>query len=385
MTRHLAQMDPVYVAGVGLHRFGPASQTPYVQLGLTAVRSALADAEVDWPDVQSTYTGTAMLGMAVSRPMLRHLGVSGAPMTQVENASASGSSAFRLACLEVASGISDIALAVGVDKPARVRNARTIAGTPELSAHRVEPVTHYALLAEQYMNDFGVTAEEVAAVAAKNFSNAALNPNAHRQTAYSVDEILSARRISGVLTKLQCCPVGEGGAAVVVVSDSAIDRMGLDRSRCVRVVASVQRSEQLYGAKSFDAELTRETANIAFEQSGIGPSDLDLVELHDAFSIEELQYLEAMGIAGEGLAAKELAAGAFNRGGRVAVNTSGGLLGSGHPVGPTGIAQIAELTTQIRGDAGPRQHPGARTGLAHMVGLGAVCAVHILQGSQSPC
>ncbi|MGG7099863.1 thiolase family protein [Rhodococcus sp. 24CO] len=169
-----------------------------------------------------------------------------------------------------------------------------------------------------------------------------------------------------------------------MVSEDAIDRLQLDRTRAVRVLASVQRSEQLYGAKSFDAELTRETTHLAYEQAGITPEDVDLVELHDAFTIEELQYLEAMGLAEEGQAVKALAAGEFDRGGRVAVNTSGGLLGAGHPVGPTGIGQIAEITEQIRGDAGARQHAGARTGLAHMVGLGAVCVVHVLQGAGTP-
>ncbi|MEU6559872.1 thiolase family protein [Nocardia nova] len=383
MRKHLGELRPVYVAGVGLHPFGRPSDTPYIQLGLTAVRAALADAGLPWPEVESTFTGTALIGMAVSRPMLRHLGRNGAPMTQVENASASGSSAFRLACLDVASGISDVSLAVGVDKRLRVALAAAHTGIPELSASRVAPATHFALLADEYMHAHGVTRDQIAAVAVQNLANAALNPNAQRRTAYSLSEVLDGPAISGILTKLQCSPIGEGGAAVVVVSDDAIDRLGLRRDRCVRVLASVQRSEQLYGAKSFDAELTRETTAIAYAQAGIRPDQLDLVELHDAFSIEQLQYLEAMGLAEEGKAAAELAAGAFARGGRVAVNTSGGLIGSGHPVGPTGIAQIAEITTQIRDEAGLRRHPGARIGLAHMVGLGAVCVVHILAAAES--
>ncbi|AHH18613.1 putative thiolase [Nocardia nova SH22a] len=383
MRKHLGELRPVYVAGVGLHPFGRPSDTPYIQLGLTAVRAALADAGLPWPQVESTFTGTALIGMAVSRPMLRHLGRNGAPMTQVENASASGSSAFRLACLDVASGISDVSLAVGVDKRLRVALAAAHTGIPELSASRVAPATHFALLADEYMHAHGVTRDQIAAVAVQNLANAALNPNAQRRTAYSLSEVLDGPAISGILTKLQCSPIGEGGAAVVVVSDDAIDRLGLRRDRCVRVLASVQRSEQLYGAKSFDAELTRETTAIAYAQAGIRPDQLDLVELHDAFSIEQLQYLEAMGLAEEGKAAAELAAGAFARGGRIAVNTSGGLIGSGHPVGPTGIAQIAEITTQIRDEAGPRRHPGARIGLAHMVGLGAVCVVHILAAAES--
>ncbi|MBT0566836.1 thiolase family protein [Williamsia sp. CHRR-6] len=380
MTVTLARQRPVYVAGVGWHPYQKPSATPYVQLGLTAVRQALTDAGLTWPAVESAYTGTSMLGMAASRPMLKHLGVTGIPMTQVENASASGSSAFRLACLDVASGYSDVSLALGVDKPAPIPPAGTRSGVPDLSGSYVAPVTHFALLADEYMNTYGATAEQVAGVAVKNYSNAALNPNAQRPKAYGLADVLGGPVISGVFTRLQCCPVGEGAAAVLVVSDDGIDALGIDRSRCVRVLASVQRSEELYGAKSFDAELTRTTTEIAYEQAGITPADLDLVELHDAFTIEELQYVEAMGLVGEGEAAAALERGHFARGGTVAVNTSGGLLGSGHPIGPTGVGQIGEITTQIRGEAGARQHAGARTGLAHMVGLGAVCVTHVLQG-----
>jgi acetyl-CoA acetyltransferase len=215
-------------------------------------------------------------------------------------------------------------------------------------------------------------------VAVKNYGNSAKNPNAQRQRAYDLAEVLAEPAISGVLTKLQCCPIGEGGAAVVVVSEDAIERLGIDRSRCVRVLASAQRSEELYGAKSFDAELTRQTVEQALGQAGVAADDLDVVELHDAFSVEELQYVEAMGLCGEGEAAAEVEAGAFHIGGRCAVNPSGGLLGMGHPIGPTGVGQIAEIAKQLRGEAGPRQQPGARTGLAHMVGLGAVCLVHVL-------
>ncbi|HET9173132.1 MAG TPA: thiolase family protein, partial [Actinospica sp.] len=331
----------------------------------------------------SAYTATAMLGMAVSRPMLKHLGATGIPMTQVENASASGSSAFRLACMDVAAGTSDVSLVLGVDKPSAAAITATKTGVVASAADRVSLITHFALLADEYMHTYGATREQLAAVAVKNYSNSALNPNAHRRTAYSLDEVLAGPAISGVLTRLQCCPIGEGAAAVLVVSDDAIDESGLDRSRCVRVLASVQRSEELYGSKSFDAELTRATTELAYRQAGISPDDLDLVEMHDAFSVEELQYLEAMGLAGEGQAAIALAAGHFSRGGRVAVNTSGGLLGAGHPIGPTGVGQIGEITMQIRGEAGARQHPGARTGLAHMVGLGAVCVVSVLQREPS--
>ncbi|GHJ61274.1 thiolase [Nocardioides sp. OK12] len=373
---------PVYVAGVGWHPYQKPSRTPYVQLGLTAVREALGDSGLEWRHVDSAYTATAMLGMAAGRPLYKHLGATGLPMVQVENASASGSTAFRLACHDVAAGTSDVSLVLGVDKMTGPGRVPSPTGVPSLAEKYVPPMAHFALLAAEYMHTYGATPEQLAAVAVKNYQNAALNPNAQRPRARTLEEVLAGPALAGDLTRLQCCPVGEGAAAVIVVSEDAIDELGLDRARCVRVVASVLRSEELYGAKSFDAELTRVTTELAYEQAGVGPDDLDLVELHDAFTIEELQYVEAMGLVGEGKAAAALEAGHFDRGGRVAVSTSGGLLGSGHPIGPTGVGQVGEITMQIRGEAGARQHEGARTGLAHMVGLGAVCAVHILQASE---
>ncbi|MEV0063565.1 thiolase family protein [Nocardia sp. NPDC050718] len=378
----LAQQRPVYVAGVGRHRYQKPGDTPYVRLGLTAVRAALGDAGVAWPAVDSVYTATAMLGMAVSRPLFKHLGVTGVPMTQVENASASGSTAFRLACHDVAAGTSDISLVLGVDKLPAAGVVPAPTGVPTPAAAYVPPMAHFALLASEYLDRYGATPDQLAAVAVKNYANAALNPDAQRPKARTIEEVLAGPLLAGPLTRLQCCPLGEGAAAAIVVSDDAIDALGLDRSRCVRVLASVLRSEELYGARSFDAELTRATVCSAYDQAGIEPEDLDVVELHDAFTIEELQYVEAMGLVEEGKAAAALARGEFDLGGRVAVSPSGGLLGAGHPIGPTGVGQIGEITTQLRGEAGPRQHRGARTGLAHMVGLGAVCAVHILRAGE---
>jgi acetyl-CoA acetyltransferase len=376
----LGDLRQVYVIGVGLHRYQRPSETSFVELGLTAVRRALADAGpgLEWPAVEVAYTAATRLGMAVSRPMLRHLGATGIPMTQVENASASGSSAFRLACRDVAAGFADVALAVGVDKAGRVAHAEQLTGVPRADAGLVIPPLHYALLADQYLRTRGAGAKDLARVAVKNHGNGALNPGAQRQQRRTLEEILEDRPIAGPLTRLQCCPVGEGAAAALVVSSGAIERFGLDTRRAVRVLSSTQRSEELYGAKSFDAELTRTTTAQALDEAGVTPANLDVVELHDAFTIEELQYVEAMGLCGEGEAPGRLADGEFAIGGRVAVSPSGGLLAMGHPVGPTGIGQVAEVTAQLRGEAGARQQPGARLGLAHMVGIGAVCAVHVL-------
>ncbi|WP_234789085.1 thiolase family protein [Mycolicibacterium fortuitum] len=366
---------------MGLHPYQRLSEAPYTALGVTAVRAALADGGLRWADVETAYTGTATTSMGLSRLMYRHLGATGIPMVQIENASASGSSAFRQAYLDVAFGVHEVALAVGVDKPLNVTAPQRAAGLLDLVGSRVSPATHFALLASRYMYETGATAEDLAQVAVKNSRNAALNPNAQRTKARTLEEVLAPPYISGVFTRLQCCPVGEGAAAALVVSEAAIDRLGLNGDRAVRIRSSALRSETFYGTENFDAALTSETTAVALRSAGVSIDAVDLVELHDAFTVEELLYVEAMGLCKPGQATAALSAGEFDIGGRVAVNSSGGLLAMGHPVGPTGVGQIAELTTQLRGEAGGRQHPDARVGLAHMVGVGAVCAVHVLSRS----
>ena len=384
MSSTLTDLRPVRVVGVGLHPYQRASDTPYTALGVHAVRAALADAGMAWNQIESAYTGTATTAMGISRLMYRHLGASGIPMSQVENASASGSTAFRQACIEVASGLTDVAIAVGVDKPLRRSMPQQAAGIHDLTDARVMPFTHFALLAQRYMYDYGATPEQIALVAVKNSRNGALNPYAQRRKPRTLEDVLAPPLISGVLTRLQCCPVGEGAAAAIVASDEGIERLGLNARRAVRVLASESRSEMTYDSENFDAALTRETTTQALSHADIDVSELNVVELHDAFTVEELLYLEAMGISGPGKAAAELQAGQFAVGGRVAVNPSGGLLAMGHPIGPTGVGQICEITTQLRGEAGDRQHPGAKTGLAHMVGIGAVCVVHVLRREPTP-
>ena len=380
MSRTLKDMRPVHVIGIGWHRYQFASETPYVELGLTAVRAALADAGIPWPAVQTAYVAKALLPMAPGRAMLRHLGATGLEILHVEDASASGSAAFRHACLEVASGASDVVLAMGVDKPARVALAERSTGIPNLADDAIAPFTHFAMLADQYAHRAGATVEDIALVAVKNHRNGSLNPNAQHQKARTLAEIMGGKAISGAFTSLQCTPVGEGAAAVILASDDGIRALGVDPARAIQVVASVGRSQRVYeDATRFDALLTGETAGLAFAQSGLTAADLDVVELHDAFTVEELEYVEAMGLCAEGDAVRQLKAGAFDIGGRCAVNPSGGLIAMGHPIGPTGIGQIGEIVLQLRGEAGARQQPGARTGLAHMVGVGAVCYVHILQ------
>jgi acetyl-CoA acetyltransferase len=379
MTKPISALRPVYVIGIGLHPYQRLSETPYPVLGLTAVREALKDASISWADIESVYHGTALLGMAPTRVMLRHMGGTGIPMTQVENASASGSSAFRQAVIDVASGLQEVSLAMGVDKPAPVSLANSKTGIGSLDSGRVVPFTHFALLAERYMDRFNATPEDFARVAVKNAANGANNPYAQRQKVRSMEEVLKGTPISGHLTRLQCCPIGEGGAAVVVASEQAIDRLKVNRKRCVRVASSVLKTEVIYEeASNFDAVLTQQACAQALLEANLKATEIDVIELHDAFSVEEIFYLEALGIAADGEAPSMLKAGAFAIGGDVAVSASGGLLAMGHPIGPTGAGQIVEITRQLRGEAGIRQHKGAKTALAHMVGVGAVCAVHVL-------
>lgn len=383
MTKSLSALRPVYVIGIGLHRYQPLSETSYVELGLTAARAALDDAGVPWEGVQSAYVARALLPMAAGRPMLRHLGATGIPITHVENASASGSAAFRQACLEVATGLTEMSLALGVDKPrshGRPERAEAITGIPDLADDAIVPFTHFALLADAYAHRNRIAVEDIALVAVKNHRNAARNPFAQRQKERSLDEILSGKPVAGCFTALQCTPVGEGGAAVIVASEEAIRQFGVNTGRAIQVTGSAAGSQRVYADPArYDTLLTQETVGRALVDAGVLPRQLDIVELHDAFTVEELEYLEAIGVCAPGEAMGLLKEGAFNIGGRCAVSPSGGLIGMGHPIGPTGIGQVAEIARQLRGEAGDRQHARARIGLAHMVGLGAVCYAHVLQ------
>lgn len=378
MARTLKDLRPVYVVGVGWHRYQNPSDISYVTLGVTAIREALTDAQLEWPSVESAYIGTALLGMAPGRPMLRHLGATGLPISHIENASASGSTAFRQACIEVASGLSDVSLAVGVDKRNPVHREST--GVDHLAEDAIAQFTHFSLLTNEYAHRHKVSFEDIARVAVKNHRNGAKNKNAQRQRERSLEEVLGGKKVAGSLTALQCTPIGEGAAAAIIASEDGIRRLGLDGGRAVRVVSSTARSERVYDAGlGFDAVLTKETAALALAEAQISPKELDIIELHDAFTVEELHYIENIGLCPEGHGVHLLKEGALDIGGRCAVNPSGGLIAMGHPIGPTGVGQIGEITTQLRGEAGARQHPGARTGLAHMVGVGAVCYMHLLQ------
>lgn len=379
MNLSLKDLRPVYVMGVGMHRYQFPTETPYIEMGLMALRSALTDAGMEFPAIQSAHVGTTGCGMAAGRVMFRHMGSTGLSVAQVENASASGSFAFANACLEVASGRRDVALAIGVDKYGAQTRAVNKEGINRLSDTSSVPLVRFALLCRRLKREKGLSAEDLARVAWKNHNNAALNPFAQFQKPRSMEQILSSANVAGDLTALQCTPRGEGAAAAIVVSEDVIRAHGLDRARAVRVLASAAGSEPLTrGQENGSILAARAIAAQSYAEAGITARDLDTVELHDAFSIEEILYSEAFGLCKEGEGHHYLREGRSAINGDCAINSSGGLIAQGHPLGPTGIGQIHEITRQLRSENGPRQHQNARLGMAHMIGLGTVAIAHIL-------
>jgi acetyl-CoA acetyltransferase len=378
--QNLNEMRPVYVIGVGMHKYQFSSDTLFIDMGLAAVRGALTDASISFPEVESAYIGCTGIGMAAGRIMLNHLGSTGIACTQVENASASGSSAFQLAVLEVAAGRRDVSLAVGVDKYGDQVRAVAKEKVNRLSDTATIPLVKYALMAEYLKKEKGLSAEDLAMVASKNHTNASANPFAQFQKPRSVEQILASTLVAGSTTSLMCCPRGDGAAAVIVASEDAIRRMGVSGAKPIRVSASVLQSEKpQVGREIPSVTLAQLVAEKAYDEAGIHPAQLDVVELHDAFAIEEILYTETFGLAPKGEGQHFLRDGASAIGGKCCVKSSGGLIGQGHPLGPTGLGQIHEITRQLRGENGVRQQPDAKIGMAHMIGLGAISIAHILQ------
>lgn len=373
MAKLIGDLEPVFVIGVGWHRYQRMTESSYAGLALKAIRDALGDAGIDWDDVDETYFSANHLGIASGQPVLKYLGSHGKPVVHIENASASGSAAFRQGCISVASGMNDVALVIGADRPKP--HPREAARIPTLAGNAVSFPTIFALLANEYIAQYGVSGEDIAHVAVKNHANGALNPNAQRQKVRTLEEVMGSNPIAGTLTALQCTPVGEGAAAVIIASEAAINRLGIDTGKLVRVASSVGVSE-VYGAT--DKEIAERSIRRVLAEAQVSPENLDVVELHDAFTIEEALYTEASGICAFGEFFPMLKDGEFDIGGRCAINPSGGLIAMGHPGAPTGVGQIGEVTLQLRGEAGARQQKGAKIGLAHIVGLGAVGYGHVL-------
>lgn len=378
------------VAGVGMAPFGRHPDKTVADLGVDAALEALADASLPWRAIEGMYCAAAGAGLTPGTRVSAALGLTGIPVVNIDNASASGSSAFRSACRDVDTGAADIVLAVGVGKSGRTLRLDGGVGAPEpgTAEYRerqigmmqgvLPPAGVFAMRTRRRMHEFGSRIEQFALVAVKNRKHAALNPYAQMRGPLTLEDVLNARMVADPLTIPHCCPVGDGGAAAIVVSERKARELGI--SPAVRVVASAFRTPTLAGVMNAqDADTTTATVHQAYAQAGLGPKDIDLVQVHDAFTVEEIEYCESMGFCepGEGEAAVER--GDLSIGGRIPFSTDGGLLSRGHPLGPTGLAQVHETVLQLRGQAGARQVEAARTGLLHMVGIGGVCLVHILQ------
>jgi acetyl-CoA acetyltransferase len=375
-------MRDTVVIGVGMTRFGQHEERGYVDLGAEAVRAALADAGVGWPEIERAYCGAvAPVGPVAGNRVGHELGLSGVPIVNVDNASASGNSAFHLAHLAVATEQCDIALAFGVGKLGR--NPIESAGQEdELRRHTARAygnaMTIFALAARRRMEVYGTTVETFARIAVKSKHYGSLCPTAHIQKPFTLEEVLDARPIADPLTLPMCCPLSDGAAAVVVTTSNVAARIGA--AQPIKVLSSLMFGETYQDKQAWGhGAMLAAAATSAYEATGIGPLDFDIVQLHDATANEELEYYEALQLCGPGEADKLVMDSETGLGGRIPVNTDGGLMSRGHPLGPTGCAQVHEIVTQLRGRAGARQVEGARTGLIQMTGGGEVFFLHMLQ------
>ena len=365
-------MREVVVIGAGLHRYGIFEDKTVSAMGTEAIRNALADANMSWDDIEVAYCGTGNAGMSTGHIICREMGQTGLGVTNVENASASGSAAFREAFLAVASGAHDTAIAIGVDKT----RFRSKGKSKQSGGAHTGPTQIFAEIARQHMEEYGTTRDQLARVSVKSHYNGSHNPYAHYQETVTMEQVHQARMIADPLTVLHCCPWGDGGAAAIVCSKEVAGKY-TDKI-CPIVIASVLKSVLADGDPM--VTLTEVTAGIAYEDAGIGPEDLDLIEMHDAFTIEEIIYCEALGLCGEGEGGRMIDEGVTALEGKHPINSSGGLISMGHPVGPTGVGQIAEILWQMRGECGKRQIPKpVDVAMAHMVGAGGVCIVQIFK------
>ena len=379
----------VAVAGSGIVPFGIHRDRTTAELARDAGLAALHDAGLTLADVDEAFVGYLQPAPLLGIKAMKELGLTGLPVTHVENASATGLVAFREAAWAVASGRARVAMAIAFDKMTDMAGGgggSRGTGRDQLDA-TILPAAYFALWAQRRMHDHGTTPEHFAAIAAKNWNHGARCEWSHRRTDHvvTVEEVLASRVVAEPLTAMMMCPADDGAACVIVATEDLV-RSGPPGRRIVRPVASVLRSETYSPGHTFlgpvvgPATMTRDTAAAAYELAGMGPSDVDLALCHDAFANEELEYYELLGFCPEGGGEKLLETGATALGGSIPFNTDGGLIARGHPGGPTGLAMVHEVVHQLRGEAGDRQVEGARTALAHLVGGGSVCTVNLFEG-----
>ncbi len=394
--------DDIWIIGASMTPFGRHDDKDLIDLASTAARSALADADATIGDVDILTMGNVYEANSHNGQRLqKQIGQTGIPVYNVVNACATGATALRVALLSIKAGESAMGLAVGVEKmgkggliggSAKNRDAKKVYSPSGRygSVLRTEGILGtgimpgvFAQAGTEYALAHGVSTEHFAKIAQKNHAHSVLNPLAHYRKEFSLDDILNADVIAFPNTLPMCCPNTDGAAAVVVVSDAKLQTLDPDvRRRAVKISASVLTSDPWVEGGQVQPDvntLTRNAATAAYEQAGVGPDDLDLVELHDCFATAELLHYDNLGLCEPGGAADFLDSGAPWRDGTTPVNVSGGLLSKGHPLGATGIANVYEVATHLRGEAGDRQIDGARVGLTHVIGLASACAIHILE------
>jgi acetyl-CoA acyltransferase len=383
-------MREVYVAGGAMTRFGRFPEVALEALGRAAIVGALADAGVQPGQVAVAYAGHARTGRlharenGVGQLCCWAAGIREIPITGVGNFCASGSTAVREAWIAVASGLYDVALAIGVEKlSTRRERGRPITsdGMEMEGGLGFTPPAFFALGARRYMETTGATQKTLAKVAVKNRAHAQHNPHAHYQIPITVEEVLAAPMVADPLTRLSCCPTSDGAAAVVLVADRTL--ASPNGRAAVRIAGSGLSSGGYRSENMSNFSIDRRAAAAAYEMAGIAPSDVDVAEVHDAFTFTEIAHYEDLGFCGPGEGARLVEDGETSVGGSIPVGTSGGLLSRGHPLGATGVAQILEVVQQLRGEANGRQVQDAKVGLAHCVGGfldndSAASAVHVL-------
>jgi acetyl-CoA acetyltransferase len=383
----------VAIAGIGGMRFGKYGDRSLRVLGEEACIKAIRDAGMKPREIQLAYVGNLAQwewgqGLLIGHSVLREIGITKIPITRVENGCATGSNAFHEAWYRVATGACDIALAFGVEQMTVASSEKILnVFTGRQHAERDGDMGNsapglFALMARRHMEEFGTTREQMAMVAVKNRKYGARNPEAQLTKALTVEEVLTDRMICDPLTLPQCCPRGDGAAAVVLVAAKIARKYA---PIPISVAASVQVSgsySDTASYTSFDTDVRAAAA--AYRMAGLGPQDIDLAEVHDCFSIAEIVHYEDLGFCRKGEGGRFIEEGDSGIGGKTPVNTSGGLLSKGHVIGATGISQIIELVRQLRGQAGRRQVEGARVALQHNGGGfihtdTASCFIHILR------
>jgi acetyl-CoA acyltransferase len=379
-------MADVFIAGIDMIRFGRYPDRTVPGLAAEAALMALDDAGLTIRDVQALYCGN--LGQAagmVGQRMLAEIGQTGIPVTNVANACATGATAFRDAWTAVRAGIYDIVLAVGVEQMGKGLLGGGGEVSPEGLIGSGTMPAMFSHIGMEHARKYGTTFAQFARVSVKNHWHSTMNPKSMYRVETPLQEVMAAEMIAWPNTKLMCSVNVDGSAAAVLVSERKMRELGL-ADRAVKVRASEMSSnpfaERQMAMPDFSAA-TRLAVKQAYEAAGVGPDDINLVELHDCFATAEIVHYENLGLCADGEAGRMIDSGETQLGGRVPVNVSGGLLSKGHPLGATGIANIYEVATHLRGAAGERQVEGARLGLTHVVGggpgMGTACAIHILE------